>query len=306
MSGVYSDDNVCFIEAKSGETLTYGQLKSLSKKLAYGLRNRVPALNSGGTVCIFAVNTMLYAPVFYATQAAGIVATLANPKYLQGDLEYHLKDSQSKVLITDAYGLDVARKAWKGIGKTGDTLFLLPKAGQGAVKSIWSLSGREEIQPADLSEKELDEPAIMWYSSGTTGRAKGCITTHRMLWHVAHQVQATKPIEQIQGAGFYHAAERRVHLYYSPSEPWLGYLPLYHAYGSFWLLFHGVRHQVRSFIMEAFLPDLVLDLVQKEKITMIHAVPPVVLFLANSPLVDKYDTSSVEYVLSGGKPYQRF
>lgn len=44
-----------------------------------------------------------------------------------------------------------------------------------------------------------------------------------------------------------------------------------------------------------------LDLVQKEKITMIHAVPPVVLFLANSPLVDRYDTSSIKYVLSGGK-----
>jgi acyl-CoA synthetase (AMP-forming)/AMP-acid ligase II len=44
-----------------------------------------------------------------------------------------------------------------------------------------------------------------------------------------------------------------------------------------------------------------MELIQKERITMIHAVPPVVLFLANSPLVDKYDTSSVKFVLSGGK-----
>jgi acyl-CoA synthetase (AMP-forming)/AMP-acid ligase II len=53
--------------------------------------------------------------------------------------------------------------------------------------------------------------------------------------------------------------------------------------------------------MEGFLPELVLELIEKERITTIHAVPPIVLFLANSPLVDKYDTSSVTYVFSGGK-----
>lgn len=83
--------------------------------------------------------------------------------------------------------------------------------------------------------------------------------------------------------------------------PLVGFLPLYHMYGCLWLMFHAARHHQKTVIFPGFIPDAILQVIQDYKVTMLHSVPPVVLFLAQSPMVEKYDLSSLKYVMCGGK-----
>jgi acyl-CoA synthetase (AMP-forming)/AMP-acid ligase II len=69
---------------------------------------------------------------------------------------------------------DIAKKAAAQCGLLDNNIYMIEEEGHGKYKSIWSLVGKEELEPRRLSPKEVRErTAFMCYSSGTTGRAKG-------------------------------------------------------------------------------------------------------------------------------------
>jgi acyl-CoA synthetase (AMP-forming)/AMP-acid ligase II len=81
----------------------------------------------------------------------------------------------------------------------------------------------------------------------------------------------------------------------------VGVIPMYHMYGTFVWLVHAARHHSKVISFPGFLPDKVLKAVQDYKVEYLHAVPPIVLFLVQSPLVKQYDLSSLKLVLCGGR-----
>lgn len=77
--------------------------------------------------------------------------------------------------------------------------------------------------------------------------------------------------------------------------------PFYHVYGQS-LVLYGLIAGMTSIVMRAFEPELFCASIEKYRIRMLKSVPPMVLFLAKSPLVDKYDLSSVILISSGAAP----
>ncbi|KIM77171.1 hypothetical protein PILCRDRAFT_825519 [Piloderma croceum F 1598] len=152
-------------------------------------------------------------------------------------------------------------------------------------KSIWSLAGKEELEPRRLSQQEANQrTAFMCYSSGTTGKAKGVETTHYNLTSAVMQQVAQEP-------DFDGEAAR-----------WLAILPLYHMYGAMFFIFLAPFCHATTFILPRFEPELWLKSIQKYRITDAHIVPPIAVFLAKHPLVDKYDVSSVTTWGCGAAP----
>ncbi len=157
-------DKPALIMAASGETLTYRQLDALSNQGAQLFRKL--GLRTGDCIAIFMENNLLYLPICWAAQRAGLYFTCISSRLTAGEVEYIVRDSGAKILIASA-----------GLAKiAGEVKALLP-----GVKTLGiggSIPGFENYEQASgemPATPIADETSgiDMLYSSGTTGRPKG-------------------------------------------------------------------------------------------------------------------------------------
>jgi acyl-CoA synthetase (AMP-forming)/AMP-acid ligase II len=146
------------------------------------------------------------------------------------------------------------------------------------VLGLDELAGADAPPPVALDPGDL---AVLPYSSGTTGLPKGVLLDHRAL--VADLVQS-------------HAAHR-----IGSGDVVAGVLPFFHSMGQ-WVMnltlaYGGTLVTLPRFELPAF-----LGAIQAHRITVAHAVPPIVLALAGAPVVDDYDLSSLRLVACGAAP----
>ncbi|TFG89548.1 MAG: hypothetical protein E4H15_09105, partial [Syntrophobacterales bacterium] len=141
----------------------------------------------------------------------------------------------------------------------------------------------EKSSPVVKDDFGLDEndPAEMFYTSGTSGNPKGMLLTHRTLW-----LAATKDL-------FFGVANDRT--------IYLQAIPLFHA--NCWRKAHmitgvGGRHVM----LPQFRPALVCELIEREKVNYVEMVPTMADTLTQFKDLDKYDLSSLERIVIGGAP----
>jgi 4-coumarate--CoA ligase len=85
-----------YTDALTGHTLTQGEVRSISLRLGYGIK-QISRLVKGDVALIFSPNSLEYAVAFFACQAAGLVVTPASASYTPHELAYHIKDSTAKI-----------------------------------------------------------------------------------------------------------------------------------------------------------------------------------------------------------------
>ncbi len=268
-------DQPVLIDGPSGRTLTIGQVAGGARRVGTGLARR--GFAKGDVLAIYSPNLPEYALAFHGPAMVGGVVTAANPLYTPEELGFQLRDTGAKYLVTAPPFLDKAREAARGT----------------SVREIFVFGETEGATPfAALLANDGDMPAVrinpredlvaLPYSSGTSGRPKGVMLTHRNLVAVTCQVEAQAQID----------------------ENWrtLGILPFFHIYGqvvlmNFPLYFSGLCVTMPRFDLGEF-----LRLVQEHRLTHLYVVPPIVLALAKHPLVDQFDLSSIKLVNSGAAP----
>lgn len=75
-------------------------------------------------------------------------------------------------------------------------------------------------------------------------------------------------------------------------------VPFYHVLGCMCLL-GLIRLETKAIVMSTFIPDVYLAAIERYKVNLLMVVPLLVIFLAQTPLVDKYDLSSVKKIICG-------
>lgn len=133
---------------------------------------------------------------------------------------------------------------------------------------------------------EADEVVALPYSSGTTGLPKGVMLTHKgLVTSIAQQVDGENP-----------------NLYFHQEDVILCVLPLFHIYSLNSVLLCGLRAKAAILLMPKFEINALLGLVHKHRVTVAAVVPPIVLAIARSPDLHRYDLSSIRILKSGGAP----
>ncbi len=252
---------------------TFAELAAGIHSMAGGLRSK--GFGPGSTLAIMAPNIPAYAVVFHAVGVAGGTITTINPTYGAEEVAYQLRDAGASILVTVPMFLDVAREAMEGTDV--DELVVMGEA-EGATPMAALLGDPIEQVPVDVH----DHVMVLPYSSGTTGLPKGVMLTHHNL--VANICQMEHVLD------------------YHDGDVGLAALPFFHIYGMQVLMNGLLANGVTVITMPRFDLEAALELVQTQKITRFFAVPPMVLGLAKSPLIDHYDLSSLVQVFSGAAP----
>ncbi|WP_214405955.1 AMP-binding protein [Pseudonocardia lacus] len=265
-----------FVDGVSGASLTFDQLKGMVDKIAAALAER--GVGAGDVVGLFAPNTPYYAAVFHGVLRANAIVTSANSLYTPGELAHQLADSGAKLLVTVSAFLDRATAAAAEAGLPPESVITLdPVEGFTSLVDLVTTSAEPPAQtvgPTDV--------AVLPYSSGTTGRAKGVILTHRNL--VANLVQF--------GELTHVTSDSKI----------LAVLPFFHIYGMTVMMNNGLSKRATVVTLPRFDLTDFLRVIAEQKVSYVYIAPPIAVALAKHPAVDQYDLSSIEIIFSGAAP----
>jgi len=267
------------IEGLTGETVTFGELVASVRRVAGALQKR--GLGKGDVVSIYSANTVTYPIAFHGIALAGGIVTTVNPTYTAEELASQIDDSKARFLITLGSCLEKARAAAEAAGGV-EEIFTFD--GADGTTPFAELMAGPEIEDIPSIDPMKDLVALP-YSSGTTGVSKGVMLSHHNL--VANMCQ----LDGMQNNRGFREGDR-----------FLAVLPFFHIYGLLvimnWVLSHGAAIVVMTrFDLEDF-----LRILQDRGVTYAHLVPPILLALAKHPLVDQFDLSKLDGIMSGAAP----
>lgn len=258
-------DKLALVDGRTGETLTYKELRSAVYAHAAGLA--ALGVGPGDVVALMSHNQPRYPVALHAVIATGAAVTPINPVLTVPEVTKQLTASKAKVLIAADDAVDKAREAAAAMG-------------------IWHVLAISELPTGDTPPSpELDPAttvAVLPFSSGTTGTAKGVRLTHRNL--VANLAQTR--------AGW------RI----GPDDVQAAVLPFFHIYGLTIILNSGLLGGATVVTLPRFELGLYLRTLAEHRVTRAYFAPPMVLTLATAPEVDDYDLSSLRYALCGAAP----
>ncbi|KAI9279411.1 hypothetical protein BC943DRAFT_298036 [Umbelopsis sp. AD052] len=272
------------VDASTGESITYGQLRDQSSRLGHGWTARA-GLQQGDVVAVFAPNQHDHPILYYSLLAAKCVISPGNPAYTEQEMLHQISDSGAKAIVTVPALLPLVMSAAAKCKIPIGNIYLFGESELQGCKPFRSLMGEEHVQFPIVGINPSEDLSFICYSSGTTGRAKGVMLTHRNF--VSNVLQVTHLDKD------FHRLD----------DVYMGFLPFYHIYGinSLVLSVCGYRAQLLVVIPKYTLENF-LKAVEKYKITYANIVPPVAVHLGKDPLVKKYNTSTLRMLGCGAAP----
>ena len=271
-----------WIMAASGETVTYGQLEARSNQGAHWLRGM--GVQAGDGVAFFMDNSPRYYELIWAAQRSGVRFTCISSKLTASEVEYIVRDSDSKVLIASAGTSEVALTVAPLLA--GVALYMV----DGATPPYASFEeARAPFPTTPIADQSVG--AAMLYSSGTTGRPKGVRRKSGLL--VETVFDAAPPLAGLGAALYGMNAET---IYLSPA-------PLYHAAPLGWTM--AVQSLGGTVVMmERFDPELALAYIERYRVTCAQFVPTHFVRMLKLPteVRAKYDLSSLTCAFHAAAP----
>lgn len=274
------------------EIITFAQAADRIDALASLLVNTY-GVKKGDRVAVAMRNFPEWVMSFAAIISVGAINVSMNSWWTEDEMDFALEDSGATVLICDQPRFDIG--AASCVKKNIKVLVVRAEKPLPVGVDKW-----EDVLPlgdahpgADISP---DDDATILYTSGTTGRPKGAVSTHRAIISSIMAFSARNTIFQMSGTKLKDVDGPEV-----PTS-FILIVPLFHVTGCVPVMLSCFIAGLKLAIMYKWDPEKALEMIEREQITNFVGVPTQSWDLVNSPAFEKYDTSSLRAVGGGGAP----
>lgn len=266
------------------ERFSYLEFDRRVNQLSDGLLKM--GVTKGDRISYLGYNCHQLLEAFFGVPRIGAILLPLNIRLLPHDFEYILNESNPKVLFVDQDFIPQIESIRSRIPSVEHFILLedmdnVPPWIGGTYENVLKDASTHPPFPAGTYPFEEDDVAEIFYTSGTTGKPKGVMLTHRNLY--LHALETLAAIEMDE-------TDVQLHL-----------IPLFHVNG--WGTPHYLTAKGGTHVMsQKFDPLETLAIIQREKVTRIYIIPIMVNAILALPEFKEYDVSSMRRILIGGAP----
>ncbi|ORY04362.1 hypothetical protein BCR34DRAFT_491628 [Clohesyomyces aquaticus] len=293
-------DTPIWIDAdEPSHSLSPRSLLRWAKRLGSGLHNL--GLKKQDVILVYTHNHIFVPVAYLGISGSGCIFSGCNPAYGIDETVYQIHNTEAKAILVEPPILKTLLKAASKANFPKNRIYLFSDKETGTIEGVhdWR-SFLPTASQADFwtwesldAQQSQNTVAALNYSSGTTGLPKGVMISHQNV------------IANVEQSIYMRDLEQRYKPNSRPQESWLGFLPLYHAYGQLWSIVAAARTLSPCYFMRSFNYVKFLENIQKHRITHIQTAPPVLVMLAKRPETAKYDLSSLQNILCGAAPLSK-
>jgi long-chain acyl-CoA synthetase len=253
--------------------ISYVELDRLINRVAGGLLKL--GLKRADVLSLFLPSLPELIIAYLAAVRAGLTVNVVNAMLREQEVTYILKDCATRAVLVDKKRLSIIEAIRPEI-ESLSTVIVLAKSPSDEYYTYESVlgSGEDQFEPVDVQDSDL---CHLMYTSGTTGRPKGVMATHRNIWHNATNFG-------------------KVH--FLPTDTIMVATPIFHCWGLVNGTFGMLSKGGTVITVERFYPDRALSDIERFKPTIFQAVPPMFNLLLKQPELDQREISSVVFCLS--------
>ena len=275
-----------------GETWTFTQAMDQVDGLANLLVNTY-GVKKGDRVAVAMRNYPEWVMSFAAIISVGAVNVSMNSWWTEDEMDFALVDSGATVLICDQQRYDIGTESCAKHG----VKVLVARAEKPLPANVdkWEVMVKPGA-PHPGADIQPDDDATILYTSGTTGRPKGAVSTHRAIISALMAFSARNGVLTMSGTKLKDIDGPEI-----PTS-FILIVPLFHVTGCVPVMMSCFIAGLKLAIMYKWDAEKALEMIEREQITNFVGVPTQSWDLVNSPAFDKYDTTSLRAVGGGGAP----
>ncbi|MBI3942244.1 MAG: long-chain fatty acid--CoA ligase [Chloroflexi bacterium] len=266
--------------------LNYAQVNGAANQFANVLRDL--GVQPGEKVALMIPNIPYFPICYFGILKTGAIVVPLNVLFKAPEIEYHLEDSESTILVVWEGFVEEALKGFQVAETCRQILVIQAPGGKAEYPENVQIYQKLMAQAKPVSETHPtmpDDTAVILYTSGTTGRPKGAELTHFNMF--SNAVYAGRDLLGVQ-----------------PGDIALAVLPLFHSFGQTCVMNAGFGIGAGITLLPRFEPDKALAILERDGVNYFAGVPTMYWYLLNYPEAHKFNlekiASNLRICASGG------
>lgn len=271
---------------------SFAQAYTMAGQLAMSLEQRF-GIVKGDRITVCSRNNPEWCLAYMAITMLGAIVVPMNSWWRGSEMSFGLQDSGSKLVFADQERIDRLNALTTPVDVQIVAIKPAPLCPYPEIHALIEAAAQGPAFDPSAHPVAPDDDASILYTSGSTGNPKGVLSTHRAIINAIYTWKFAKEINEILRPELREENPR-----YQAGI--LANVPLFHVTGNHAQFLSSFLYQRKFVMMYKWDAELALELIQSERLSVLHGVPTMTWEVMNSPNFDKFDLSSLRSVQSGG------